>query len=65
MATETCNEKDVRYYAVRQLRRLGVEMGVRQPVMLADRILQRMEDDERTSATSAMDCETFPLSAPY
>jgi hypothetical protein len=65
VATEPRNEQEVRDFAIKHLRRLGLETGVRQPVVLADRIQQYMDENEAPGEVLAMDCDTFMLSGPY
>ena len=65
VATEPRCDRDAREYAVEHLRRLGLEMGVRQPVLLADKIQEYMKEEEANGGVSSMECDTFLLSGPY
>lgn len=64
VAMETRNEHRVRVFAVQQLRRLGVEMGVRHAVLIADTI-ERYISALGTEAGSGIVCEDLPLTTPY
>lgn len=61
---ETRNEHRVRVFAVEQLRRLGVEMGVRHAVLIADTIEGHINAPNIASGPG-LDCEDLPLTTPY
>jgi hypothetical protein len=59
------NDLDVRQYALEQIRRIGVEMGIRHAVLIAD-AMSELETQAGTQAPLRwLNCESIPLAAPY
>jgi len=48
VALETTNPRDLRYFAARQLQRIGAENGIRQAILFAQTVFNHLENEMRT-----------------
>jgi hypothetical protein len=59
------NDISVRQYALSQMRRIGVEMGIRHAVLVADAMSELETQAGAQTTVQWLDCECVPLAAPY